>query len=539
MPLYSAWNQVIAKMERYKQPLNPPGVLAVISLVLFTALASASGFIREVVLAFHFGTSASADSIAVIIFYIDSFNTIILSGVAGLSVVPYLARMRAADKYSEGLKTIFVLTLFMAAVALIASSAICFNAEELASLLLQSHSEQDISIASQLFAYSAFAFVPLVIANVLFSVMQAEYKYNLIPFARIAFNTLVIGAIILASYLRSPQIVAWGVLLGVLMQLFIAIFNIRKICPSGVHINFLDPEILGIIKIMYVPLAIVILTNFIYGTVELYLLSSVGEGTIAGVKYANRLVVLINGINASLQIVFFTRAGKECAQHVGSPSLAGLYHRIAMQGLLVLIPISVLISLESDAIVRIAFERGSFGADSVFITSSSLSIYALSVGGAFLWGMAMRLAFLAGKQWYGLMMAAVFFVSGLLTSVLCLPHLGHLAIPVGFTTGCWAAAFSGMTSLVFLVKERGIIRKLYISLFQIVLLTAISALAPLLIKQNISGLLQGGIFLHIAHAAVISAVFFAVYLCVGWLTNIADFRQTLVKSINQLIGKKS
>ncbi|HUX08813.1 MAG TPA: hypothetical protein VMX35_16050, partial [Acidobacteriota bacterium] len=199
-------------MERDKKPLDSPGILAVISLTLFTALASGSGFIREVVLAFNFGTSASADSIAVIIYYVDAFNTLILSGVAGLSVVPYLARMRAANKYSEGLKAIFTLTLFMAAIALVASSAICFNAEGLAGLLLQSHSQQDISIASQLFAYAAFAFVPLVIANVLFSVMQAEYKYNLIPYARIAFNTLVISAIVLASYLRSPQIVAWGVL---------------------------------------------------------------------------------------------------------------------------------------------------------------------------------------------------------------------------------------------------------------------------------------------------------------------------------------
>jgi len=526
-------------MERDKKPLDSPGILAVISLTLFTALASASGFIREVVLAFNFGTSASADSIAVIIYYVDAFNTLILSGVAGLSVVPYLARMRAANKYSEGLKAIFTLTLFMAAVALVASSAICFNAEGLAGLLLQSHSQQDIAIASQLFAYAAFAFVPLVIANVLFSIMQAEYKYNLIPYARIAFNTLVISAIVLASYLRSPQIVAWGVLLGVLMQLFIAILNIRKVCPSGISLDFLNPEIPGILKVMYVPLAIVILANFIYGTVELYLLSTVGEGTIAGVKYAHRLVVLINGISASLQIVFFTRAGKECAQHTGSAGLTGLYHRIAMQGLLLLIPLSVLISLESEAIVRIAFERGSFGADSVFITSSALSIYAVSVGGSFLWGMAMRLAFLAGKQWFGLMMTAVFFISGLLTSVLCLPHLAHLAIPAGFTTGSWAAAISGMALLVFLVKERGIIRKLYVSLLQIAFLTAISVLAPLLIKQFISGLLQGGIFLQMAHAAVIATVFLAVYLCAGWLTNFADFRQTLAKSISQLLGRKS
>src|SRR5262249_23027166 len=71
-------------------------------LTLTTVLATLSGFLREVVIAYRFGTSATADGFAVVLFFVDVIFVIAGIAIATFGFVPILSQYLHANNQERG-----------------------------------------------------------------------------------------------------------------------------------------------------------------------------------------------------------------------------------------------------------------------------------------------------------------------------------------------------------------------------------------------------------------------------------------------------
>jgi len=408
-----------------------PGVWAVFWLTFFTVMGTLSGFLREIVVAYLYGTSAAADGYVVVIQYYNIFYTLMLSGIAGLAVIPYLAKARENGREASGIGAVLTLSGWLAAFAIVISLLLIVFADPITRSLLPGFNSEQLSNTSSLIRICAMGMAPLLVSTILLTILQYYYRFNAVPFGRIAFNVCFVLAALSLSGIWGINGVGVGILAGILAQLALAVAIALK---RGLHwrpARLFAPAQLDILRMMFIPLLVVLISNFLYAIVEYHLLSGMGIGKVSGVKYAQRIVSIMIGLNVAIQTVYFARAGRQPSE--GGKKQIELADKTIRMGALVMAPASFILAMIADPFVRVLFERGSFGVESTAVTAAALSIYALAVVGGFVWGMVVRTGFITGTRGVSLMTVVVLFVVGAAFNIWAVPWMGYLAIPTAFT----------------------------------------------------------------------------------------------------------
>ncbi len=162
-----------------------------------------------------------------------------------------------------------------------------------------------------------------------------------------------------------------------------------------------------------------------------------------GYVSANYYAVLIGSIPIRIFIYAIgTAIFPSLSEHIAGDRKAEtsrLYHRAVSIVLTIIIPIAVYLYLFDEATVRILFQRGRFGTDSVRMTTEILSYYLMGMGFQALFFIQLKVAFAAKIGKYLLFSRiASFAVKGL---------VGYIFIKTD-----WALAIGGGTFLMFVIN---------------------------------------------------------------------------------------
>ena len=416
-------------------------------LALVNVMVGASGFIRETVAAYYFGTSASADAYSIVLFFLDTVSVLVLTGAAAV-LVPHVAGAGTADPSPEqrevvgsfvsiGVATFTVLAII---VGLSAPLLVRFGLPDLAG------STRDLT--ARLLLLTSPACPLLAAAGLRSAVLQARRDYVSPGLARILLNLTIAAVLVTATVRLGLNATALALVAAAGVQLGVVIWASHRARYPLSWTWRPSPAVRALLGASVPALLAVGFTNVLLGVGERFFLSHLGQGSIAAVNYAWRVYYILVTGGLALQVVSFTELSHQAGHSVRGEAAESLRSSIRA-GFFFLLPTSIGVLLLREPLIALIYLRGQFDRGSLELTTTALTGYALALFPSYLAGLIVRALFALNMSSRAVTVAALWTVAALVLDGVLVRTVGLMAIPFGYGFGAALASLVGL-----LVVER-------------------------------------------------------------------------------------
>lgn len=345
-------------------------------IALIVALTSLLGFVREVIIARHFGLSSQMDCF-ISAFAIVSFISAIFSPqtLQPMFMPAYRDALQKntneASVLSNNMALILLLLMLLIAAFLYILSPVIVR------LILPGFSSEKLHLTSELIR----VMLPIVATSGLISLTHAlcnSHQQFLYPVCTQTMNNLLVISLLIFIPVHSVNTLAsyyvYGNLLACMMLLIAYLHFV-----SSFRINLNQRHYLDNLSLTW-PLLIVALIDQSAIFLPRSFASTLEHGDITSLGYAFRLITLpVSILAAAIVSVLFPRI----IAHVRhSPELALATIRVVSHLLLYcLLPVTIFTFSESHAIISVLFSSQQFNEMAVNHTAAALSFYSLGILG--------------------------------------------------------------------------------------------------------------------------------------------------------------
>ena len=246
----------------------------------------------------------------------------------------------------------------------------------LPSLLAPGASPATRASASTITALLFLTVITRVGAEVVRALLNARFSFAAPASMPIAENLAVLGTTLLLADRLGVRAVAVGYVAGGILQ-FSYMYGVAwsrgfRMRP---RVRFRDPEIQGAFRLLRLPLAGTGL-SMIARAVERFLASFLPAGSITILNYAWVIVNSLGGaiFFRSVVVALLPRLSEARQDDDASRRIVGDGIRLMS---LISIPLTAIVIVLAEPLVKLAFQRGEFTASSALLLSSVLAIYAL------------------------------------------------------------------------------------------------------------------------------------------------------------------
>ena len=496
---------------------------AIIMSMSLSMFAKVFNFAQSLVASYAFGTQTSTD----ILFYMLSMVILLstlLSSVNQQVIVPNAIYLRNGSSEEDSKKFItFIYFIYLAVGA--AVTAVLMLAPEKILILFSRFSPEHITDHISIIQFVIPTFI-LIIANTFILDIFTSYRYFTLPMLLdMLKNIIIIVFVLLFKDVFSVTSLAIGVLIGNLAQFILLnfMFFIVLKCKPSFKWYHLSSEIKGNIGFVIGGF----MTTFLSSFVVMYLMSGFTSGVFSAMDYGQKIstvftMVIVGQITTVIGMNIIEIYAKKDFERLNETFLNYLRMSIFL-----IIPFCFVISLNSDAIISILFERGEFTSESVMLTSVFLRYLMLSLPYALINGFVVRL--IIAKQ-----IQRVSFwwqTSQSIGNILILWPLIHFFGYMGYNVGTLAAEYIYLYLLLyFLLRHQfGFIdRKQVIRYFSLNALMN-TGIAAMFFIFDIKAGAEGSFMQKFIHIAWVSLLFILLNLVIGYVTGIN--REEIKKSI--------
>lgn len=354
-------------------------------IALITILSKIFGFLRDVMIAKHYGATVVSDAY----FYayqLPSLALIIMGGLGGpfhTATVAIFSKLASSDdenafEYAQKVfNTFLTITGILFAIF---SIAIFFFAHDIISIVaagatpkLQQLATMQLKIMSPVVFIGGIIGIFYGISNVYREFMMTSFSPTVASLATIA------GLMLLSSSDSSGIILSWTTLIGAVGQLaiqFPAFLKTRyKFKPS---IDYKDKNVSRLIEILF-PAMIATTIGQMNIYIDMFFTSKLQEGAWSAIGYSNRLFQFPVGIIMTAMLVPLFPMFSEFVGKKDFASLKKYYHQGVNSLWFLCFPILGFIFLFSQNLISLVFERGSFDHNATVMVSQALVFLSLSM----------------------------------------------------------------------------------------------------------------------------------------------------------------
>ncbi|MDD4203202.1 MAG: murein biosynthesis integral membrane protein MurJ [Candidatus Omnitrophica bacterium] len=455
-----------------------------------TLLSRGLGLIRDMFFATYFGTTAQANAFVVAFTIPNMLRDILGEGAANAAFVPILSEYKQKDSKKEFWKAANSILLGLFVIVSIVIVIGIWAAPLIIKIMAPGFSKEPavaqlaITLTRIIFPYILF----MSFTAYSMGVLNTLDHFFAPAFCRGLLNIAIIISILLFFPFLGIMCLPIGVLVGGVLQVIVQIPVFKSKGASFAYgADIKHPAVVRSIKLLIPRIAgsTVYQLNIIFDRMFASLFWIVGQGAIAGLYFANRLIQLPIG-------VFSTAIGTAILPVLSANFVANDMKTLktnllfALKIILfVLIPASVGLMVLGKPIINILFSRGAFGGQSAELTYSALFFYAPAL---FAFGCNRILAF----SFYSMndtltpvkISAWSLVINIVLNALLMFPlKVGGLALATSI-----ASIFNTICLYVLLKKRIGKIKE--ISLYTFFMKIMISS-----VVMGITGFVFSGIFL--------------------------------------------
>lgn len=350
---------------------------ATIVLMMATMIAKVLGFGRELVLASSYGASMYSDA------YLTAMNIpLVLFTIIGTTLGTVLIPMYFEVNSDLGEKkalnfTNNVFNMVIAICIVLAILGLVFT-EPLVKVFAMGFEGQTLKVAIDFTRITIIGIVFTGLSYVMTAYLQIKNNFTVPGLISVPKNIIIIASIIL-SVKYNPYIMIWGTLIGIATEFIFQLpFAIKSGYKYQPYINIKDKYIKKM-SWLIVPVLIGVAVNQINAMVDRTLASTLVEGSISALNYANKLNGFVMAMFiTSVAAVIYPMLSKLSSEDNKEKFISSVVQSVNSVILLV-IPISVGAIVLATPIVKLLFQRGEFDARATSMTAIALIMYSIGM----------------------------------------------------------------------------------------------------------------------------------------------------------------
>ncbi|WHX40259.1 murein biosynthesis integral membrane protein MurJ [Mesobacillus sp. AQ2] len=351
------------------------GLIGIVTLInISTRLI---GFLREIIIGVHFGTSSMADNV-VLAYTIPNFLYLVLGGAITTSFISIYNKINEEKNKIQFKNVIF--TYSTIAVLVITTLLLIANTTLINSMFPGVEGQQK-DILEKLFLITAPSTYFLVLSMWYSGVLNIQGKYIGASFSTLTNNLIFVLFVIIAFPNLGVYAYGWGSLLGSIVMFLLMSYELKKGKFLSYSFTFKydkTSDIKRMMKILF-PIALGGATLQFYFIVQRFFGSYLAEGYIAALNYASKLVQLPQVIlMTSVTTVIYPLLAKKVANGEFKV-VKDIFKKGDHLLFLYLVPLSVFIYFYSYDIISFIFEYGSFNRESTVMTAAMLKIFVIGM----------------------------------------------------------------------------------------------------------------------------------------------------------------
>ena len=382
---------------------------AAIGLMAATLVAKSLGFGREITLASAYGASSISDAFLVAM----NIPAVIFTAIGtslGTAFIPLFCEVRSKDGDDAAVK--YTNNIFNAVVIICVIIAIigAIFAPEVVKLFALGFKGETMEKAVYFTRIMILGIPFLGISYIMMAFLQVRDNFIIPGLMSVPYNALIIISILL-SVKTTPYILPYGAIIGLLGQFVFQLpFAIKRGYRYIPYVNFKDEYLR---KMLYLvgPVLIGVAVTQINTIVDRTIASTLVEGSISALSYANKLNQFVMGMFiVSISSVVYPMLSKLSTENNKvefNKSIVTAFSTV----ILLVIPISVGAIILSTPIVKILFQRGAFDERATYMTSIALIFYSIGMIG-------FGLRDILGKVFYSLQDTKTPMINGAIAMIL-------------------------------------------------------------------------------------------------------------------------
>lgn len=381
---------------------------ATLGLMIVTLLSKVLGFGRELILSSIYGATSYSDA------YIVAMNIpIVLFESVGVALATtFIPLYYESEKIGNGEEVKFTNNVIN--IILIISFIIgllgCIFAKQLVNLFAIGFKEDVLYMTIKFTRIMIWSVLFIGITSIMSSILQIKGKFIVPGLIGIPFSLIIMLSIVLSDRINI-YILPIGTLIAVLSK---CLFQIPFVYKYGYRykpiIKINDKYIKKMIWLVG-PVFIGVAVNQINTVVDRTLASTLVEGSISALNYANRLNTFVIGLFIlSIGSVVYPLLSRLSVDNNNEKYISTIVKSINSVILLV-IPVSVGAIVLSKPIVSLLFQRGAFDSKATNMTSIALTFYSIGM-------VAFGLRDILGKIFYSIQDTKTPMINGAITMFL-------------------------------------------------------------------------------------------------------------------------
>lgn len=349
---------------------------AISIVTVFALISKCMGFARDMVLSFYYGADGTTDAYFVSQ-TIPEFLFLLITQAISISFIPIYLEVR--HQQSEDAANAFTdraLQLCWICCFILVTTVYLFP-NQLVSLMAMGFDGETFSLAVQFVKITVWGMFFRITASIQQNYLNANKRFNMPAFVGIPYDAIIIASIPLA-YCFGVDLLAWGPVIGSLIQFILTLIIVRRIKPRfHFRKKILDSNLMTMIK-YFIPVSLGVGVYQINVLVDRTLASKT-VGGITALNYATKVDnVLEQIIIASLATVMFASFASFAAQRKTKE-----FNNAVSKTLLIvsacMIPVTVYAIIYAEPIITLLFGRGAFDAQSINMTSEAMMFYSIGL----------------------------------------------------------------------------------------------------------------------------------------------------------------
>lgn len=408
------------------------------------------GFVRELVLSYFYGTSSIKDAYVIAItvpFALFGFvATALQTGIIPVyNQVETKEGKKAADDFIANSTNV----VFIIATAVVIG-VILFT-KPIVLLFAKGFTGETLELAIKFTRIIIFTVYATGVSAIFQSYMNIHQDFVTPSTTPFIMNIIAIVAVVLSAKTH-VYILIIGTLAANVLQYTLFPKRIRALDYTHKRrIDFKDPHLKQMV-IITMPLIVAIAANSIGVIIDKNIASSIVEGGISALDYANKLLGLVTGVVVTSMVTSiyptFSKLGAEGDLEALKEKLI---EALSMTCLLVIPSVFGLMAL-SEPVISFVFGRGEFGQTSIAMTSSALFYYAPFLIGYALRDVTMRGFYALGDTKTPVFIAVVLVAVDVVFNVILSKFMGLDGLALATTIG---SSVGGVMIIVAFRKKVG------------------------------------------------------------------------------------
>jgi putative peptidoglycan lipid II flippase len=408
----------------------PIDSLALQTLAVATGLflSRALAFVRDMIIAAHFGASAQTDAYLISAQVPLVFDSFMAGGALYGALMPVAAACIASRQPDERLKYLLrnstTLVLLTGATAAVLGGifspwlARAFGA----GLNVEAH-----ATATKLIAITMLGLPFLGLTNITWVALNAKGHFWGPALAQSLSNiTLIAFALLLV---RPMGIYALGIgyVVGAIVQVLPQYSELHRMnLPLRLDLNLRDPDLQATLGAFW-PLAIGNLVFVMNPAVDNFFASFLAPGSVTAIRYAQGLTLPFSVLSLAVSVAVLPRLSLAVARN-DSHSIGTFLNRLIRVVSLLSFGAAAWLIVMRESLVSLAYQRGAFDQIAVQRTSEALAVYAIVIPFAGVYSLLLRGLLAFSKSRLILVISLVGLALNLGLDLLFLRSLEHIGI---------------------------------------------------------------------------------------------------------------